>query len=140
MELQIKAYQAQPIEWNYEALKTELLSKLEDYKHLQYTAEQITMAKADRANLNNLKKALSDERIRRKKEFLEPFETFEKQVKELCNLIDEPVQLIDTQIKEVEEKEKLEIAFPSLSYKFVSRKFIKTALDQLFSNVFFAKK
>lgn len=108
MELQIKAYQAQPIEWNYEALKTELLTKLEDYKHLQYTAEQITMAKADRANLNNLKKALSDERIRRKKEFLEPFETFERQVKELCDLIDEPVQLIDKQIKEVEEKEKAE--------------------------------
>lgn len=106
MELQIKAYKAQPIEWNYEELKTQLFTKLQDYKTLQYIPEQIQAAKTDRANLNALKKALSDERIRRKKEFLEPFDKFEAQVKELCNLIDEPVQLIDKQIKEVEEKEK----------------------------------
>lgn len=106
MELQIKAYKAQPIEWNYEELKTQLLTKLQVYKTLQYTSEQIQAAKTDRANLNALKKALSDEHIRRKKEFLEPFDKFEAQVKELCNLIDEPVQLIDKQIKEVEEREK----------------------------------
>ena len=108
MELQIKAYKAQPIEWNYEELKGQLRTKLQDYKTLQYTADQIQAAKTDRANLNSLKKALSDERIRRKKEFLEPFETFEGQVKELCNLIDEPVKLIDAQIKEVETREKEE--------------------------------
>lgn len=106
MELQIKAYKAQPIEWNYEELKTQLLAKLQDYKTLQYTPEQIQAAKTDRANLNSLKKALSDERIRRKKEFLEPFDTFEAQIKELCNLIEEPVKLIDAQIREVEEREK----------------------------------
>lgn len=108
MELQIKAYKAQPIEFNYEELKTELLTKLSDYKTLQYTEDQIQAAKADRAKLNSLKKALSDERVRRKKEFLEPFDKFEAQVKELCNLIDEPVQLIDAQVKEYEEKEKSE--------------------------------
>jgi len=106
MELQIKAYKAQPIEFNYEELKTELLTKLSDYKTLQYTEDQIQAAKADRAKLNSLKKALSDERVRRKKEFLEPFETFETQIKELCTLIDEPVLLIDRQVKEYEEQEK----------------------------------
>lgn len=108
MELQIKAYKAQPIEFNYEELKTELLTKIADYKTLVYTNDQIQDAKADRSRLNALKKALSDERIRRKKEFLEPFDKFEAQVKELCNLIDEPVQLIDAQVKEYEEKEKSE--------------------------------
>ena len=106
MELMIKAYKAQPIEWNYEALKTELLTKLEDYKHLQYTTDQIPTAKADRAALNSLKKALNEERIRREREFLEPFNQFKSQVKELCDLIDEPVKLIDAQVKEVENKEK----------------------------------
>lgn len=109
MQMEIKPYQkAQPIEWNYEELKTQIMTKLTDYKALTYTPEQITAAKKDRANLNSLKIALNNERIRREKEFLEPFNTFKAQIRELCNLIDEPVQLIDKQIKEVEEQEKSE--------------------------------
>lgn len=109
MEMRVEPYKCpEPIVFNYDEIKTQLLTKLSDYKTMVYTPEQITAAKKDRANLNNLKKALSDERVRRKKEFLEPFEKFEAQIKELCNLIDEPVQLIDKQIKEVEEKEKAE--------------------------------
>ena len=109
MQLEVKPYeQIKPIEFNYEELKTQLLTKLDTYKHLQYTSDQIQAAKADRAALNSLKKALNDERIRREKEFLEPFETFKGQIRELCNLIDEPVKLIDAQIKEVENREKEE--------------------------------
>jgi hypothetical protein len=109
MQLEVKPYeQIKPIEFNYEELKTQLLTKLDDYKHLQYTSDQIQAAKTDRANLNSLKKALNDERIRREKEFLEPFNTFKAQIRELCDLIDEPVKLIDAQIKEVENREKEE--------------------------------
>lgn len=109
MQLEVKPYeQIKPIEFNYEELKTQLLTKLDDYKHLQYTSDQIQAAKTDRANLNSLKKALNDERIRREKEFLEPFNTFKAQIRELCELIDEPVKLIDAQIKEVENREKEE--------------------------------
>lgn len=109
MELKIQPYeQAQPISWNFEELKAELTAKLETYKTLQYTPEQIAAAKTDRAGLNNLKKALSDERIRREKEFLEPFNLFKAQINELVTLINEPVQLIDKQIKEFEEMEKRE--------------------------------
>ena len=109
MELKIQPYeQAQPISWNFEELKAELTAKLETYKTLQYTPEQIAAAKTDRAGLNNLKKALNDERIRREKEFLEPFNTFKAQIRELCDLIDEPVKLIDAQVKEYEEMEKRE--------------------------------
>ena len=93
MQLEVKPYeQIKPIEFNYEELKTQLLTKLDDYKHLQYTSDQIQAAKTDRANLNSLKKALNDERIRREKEFLEPFNTFKAQIRELCELIDEPVK------------------------------------------------
>lgn len=109
MQLEVKPYeQIKPIEFNYEELKTQLLTKLDTYKHLQYTSDQIQAAKTDRANLNSLKKALNDERIRREKEFLEPFNTFKAQIRELCDLIDEPVKLIDAQIKEVENREKEE--------------------------------
>ena len=109
MELTVNPIpQMPPITFNYDELKAQIAERTNEYKTLVYTAEQIDLAKKDRSHLNALKKALSDERIRRKKEYLEPFETFESQVKELCTLIDEPVQLIDKQIKEYEEKEKAE--------------------------------
>lgn len=107
MELRIAPHEpASPLVWNFEELKTEISARIQQYKTLQYTADQIQAAKQDRANLNSLKKALNDERIRREKEFLEPFNEFKAQVKELCELIEEPVQLIDAQIKEVENREK----------------------------------
>ena len=97
-----------PIVFNYEELKQQILERTNEYKTLQYTVDQIDLAKKDRANLNNLKKALNKERITRQKEYMEPFDKFANQVRELCDLIDEPVNLIDRQIKEVEEKEKSE--------------------------------
>lgn len=109
MELRIEPHTpAMPLVWNYEELKSQLMAKLNDYKTLVYSADQIQLAKTDRAALNSLKKALNDERIRREKEFLEPFNEFKSQVRELCELIDEPVKLIDAQIKEVESREKEE--------------------------------
>lgn len=98
----------EPIVFNYEELKAEIQAKCADYKTLQYTADQIDSAKKDRANLNNLKKALNSERITRQKEYLEPFENFASKIRELCDMIDEPVSLIDKQVKEYEEKEKRE--------------------------------
>lgn len=95
-----------PIVFNYEELKRQITERTNEYKTLQYTSEQIDLAKKDRANLNNLKKALNNERITRQKEYMEPFDKFASQVRELCELIDEPVSLIDKQIKEVEEREK----------------------------------
>ena len=41
MQMEIKPYQkAQPIEWNYEELKTQIMTKLTDYKALTYTPEK----------------------------------------------------------------------------------------------------
>ena len=109
MELIVQPIEkAQPIVFNYAELKNEIQSKCAEYKNLIYSNEQIDIAKKDRSALNSLKKALNEERIRREREWLEPFETFKEQIRELCNLIDEPVQLIDKQIKEVEEQEKSE--------------------------------
>lgn len=107
MELQIQPYeQAQPIRFNYAELKGELASKLQTYKTLQYTEEQIVEAKKDRAALNRLKTTLNNERLCREKEFMQPFNEFKAQIRELCDLIDEPVSLIDRQVKEYENIEK----------------------------------
>ena len=52
------------IQFNYEELKAEITSKVEMYKNLVYTgSDQIKDAKADRAALNKLIKAMSDETI-----------------------------------------------------------------------------
>ena len=99
------------IEWNYDELKAELSQKLEDYKGLVYTEEQIKEAKADRAKLNALATAIDSKRKEIKKQCLQPYEAFEAQIKDLLALIKEPVSLIDTQIKDFEEekrKKKLE--------------------------------
>lgn len=107
MELRIISPQengfVREIQWNHEELKTEIAEKMQEYKTLTFTEDSIKEAKADRAKLNKLKSAFDDERKKIKKLCMAPYDTFEKQVKELIALIDEPIQLIDAQIKEVEQ-------------------------------------
>lgn len=112
MELKMNEYQLpEQILFNYEELKAELTEKVQHYETLVYTDEQIKEAKADRAALNKLKKALNDERIRREKEYMQPFNEFKSKINEIINIIDKPVAVIDKQIREYEDKrqqEKLE--------------------------------
>lgn len=98
------------IEWNYEELKAELTKATADYKGLVYTPETIGDAKKDKARLNTLKKALNDARIRKEREYMEPFTAFKAQVNELIKLIDEPLAAIDGQVKAYEEQRKQEKA------------------------------
>lgn len=109
MELKINEYQLpEQILFNYEELKQELTEKVHHYETLVYTEDQIKEAKADRANLNKLKKALNDERIRREREYLEPFNAFKTQINEIIAIIDKPVAVIDSQVKAFEDKQKSE--------------------------------
>lgn len=103
-ELKIKAPQTQPVVFNYEELHTALEMKLADYKDRIYDETMIAEAKSDTANLNKLKKTLSDERISRKKDYMKPFEKFEEQIKELCGMIDEATSGIKAQLDEYEQK------------------------------------
>lgn len=96
------------ITFNYDELKRELTEKVSMYETLVYTDENIKEAKADRANLNRLKKTLNDERIRREKEYMVPFNAFKAKMNEIISIIDKPVAIIDKQVKEFEEKQKQE--------------------------------
>lgn len=127
MELKILSPQeggfVREIRWNNMELKTEIEEKMKEYKTLAFTEETIKEAKADRAKLNKLKTAFEDERKRIKKLCMAPYDEFEKQVKELIALIDEPIRLIDSQIKEVEEKRRndkrkeIEALFPTIGFQ-----------------------
>ena len=91
---------------NLEALKAELAPKLEQYSSLVVTEDSIKAAKADKANLNKLRKAIEDQRIAAKKQYLEPYTILEAQCKEVVALIDAPISAIDKQLKVFDEKEK----------------------------------
>ncbi len=109
MELKMNDYQLpEKISFNFDELKQELTEKVSMYETLVYTDDQIKEAKADKAQLNKLKKALNDERIRLEKEYMVPFNSFKSQVNEIISIIDKPVALIDKQVKEYEDKQKQE--------------------------------
>lgn len=96
------------IQFNYEELKQELTEKVSMYETMVYTDDQIKLAKSDKANLNKLKKALNDERIRREKEYMKPFNEFKAQINEIIAIIDKPVAVIDKQVKAFDEKKRQE--------------------------------
>lgn len=96
------------IEWNHEDIKKEISEKVSYYKDLVYTEDQIKDAKADRAELNKFVKALEDKRKEVKKLCLAPYESFEKKMKEIVAVVNEPIALIDQQVKGYEEKQKQE--------------------------------
>jgi hypothetical protein len=105
MKVIIDEYQLpQELKFNFEELKTELQAKAKEYEVMTYTEEQLTEAKKDRANLNKLKKALNDERIRREKEYMQPFNEFKAQAKELCDMIDTASSGIGEQLEAFEQK------------------------------------
>lgn len=96
------------ISFNYEELKSGLLEKASRYEAMVYGEDEIKTAKADKAALNKLKKALNDERIRQEREYMQPFNEFKAQVNEIIGIIDKPISAIDKQIKDYEEQQKEE--------------------------------
>lgn len=94
------------INFNFEELKAEISNKAALYKNMVYTDDSIKQAKADKAALNKFITALEDKRKEVKKQCLQPYEAFEKQMKELVAIVDEPVKLIDSQVKAYEDKQK----------------------------------
>lgn len=98
----------QKIDFNYEAIKSELSESLERYNSLVVTEDSISAAKKDKAALNKLKTALEDRRKEVKKDCLRPYEEFERKIKELVGMIDAPVLAIDGQIKAFDEIKKAE--------------------------------
>ena len=95
------------IECNFEELKKELADHLEIYENMPVSLENKTERKKDLAMLRKVKKAVSDRRSEVKRQWLEPYNVFDTQVRELLGLIDRPVAVIDDQIKELESRERM---------------------------------
>ena len=91
------------LEFNFEDLKKALAERMELYRGLVVTEDGIKAAKQDRADLNKLREAIEAKRKEVKKACMAPYTEFEGRVKELVQLVDEPIAAIDGQLNEYEE-------------------------------------
>ena len=92
------------INTNFDEIRARLSEGLEEYKNMVFTEDTKKEAKETVASLRKLKTAVDGERKRIKKDYMAPYDTFDAQVKDLTKLIDEPINLIDGQIKAFEQK------------------------------------
>lgn len=96
------------VDFNYEEIKAELKKQMDFYSSLVFTEEQKADAKKDLANLRKLAKAIDTKKKEVKAEYMKPYTDFEIKIKELLQLVDEPIALINQQVAEFDKKQKEE--------------------------------
>lgn len=89
---------------NFEEIKANVQASMELYKSLTYTEDTLSEAKSTVATLRKLSKHLDDKRKDVKRKYMMPYEEFEDKIKELQNIIAEPIELITRQTREYEDK------------------------------------
>ena len=95
------------IEFNLQELKDNLAREMQVYENLVVTEDTVKDSKKDLAMLRKASKELNDRKIAVKKEFLAPYTAFESDVKDAIAIIEKPISLIDAQIKQFEEEQKV---------------------------------
>lgn len=90
------------IKVNFEELENGLREKLAEYEGAVFTEESRTTAKGELANLRKLRKEIEDSRKQVKAEWMKPYDAFKLRVDGLLDIVDKPVNLIDSQLKEME--------------------------------------
>lgn len=96
------------VSFNFEEIKAELEKQMQVYSSLVFTEEQKAVAKKDLADLRKLKKAIDTKKKEVKTSYMKPYTDFEIKIKELLQLIDEPIALINQQVAEFDKKQKEE--------------------------------
>lgn len=99
---------AQVIQWNYEELKQEITDTVQEYETSVYSDDMIRQAKSDRAKLRKFVDAMEAKRKEIKKKYLDPYEQFEREEKELVSIVQKAINNIDSQIKDFEERQRAE--------------------------------
>jgi hypothetical protein len=96
------------VDENFEEVKKQVSQEMKAYEGLVFSDDQIKDAKSTRAQLNKLRKQIDDRRKAIKKQWNEPYQAFEKKVKEVLAIIDPPIQQLDDQITDFEARRKEE--------------------------------
>jgi len=92
------------VRWNFDEIKRYAVEKADEYKGIAYTEDDAAAMKSDRADINRFIKAIEAERIKKKKEYLEPYNVFEAQVKEVLQPLREAEGVIARGLKEIDDK------------------------------------
>lgn len=96
------------IESNFEEVKNSLDKYLEEYRVTVYTDDMKKIAKETVAGLRKEKKAAMEQLKKKKDEYMEPWNRFEPLAREVIDMYDGPVSLINAQLEEIEEKRRAE--------------------------------
>lgn len=96
------------IKCDFEGAKEKIRERLEEYEGAVFTEESKTIAKKEVAKLRKEKTAFSDRVKEVKAEYMKPYLEFEKSAKEMIALYDQPINLINGQVQEFEEKRRME--------------------------------
>lgn len=135
------------IQWNFEEIKKYAAEKAEYYQNIAYTDADVKDMKSDKADINKFVNALENVRKQKKKEYLQPYEVFEGQVKEALLPLRKTVALITEKMDEVEEqyRETRKAKMEEFYYKYVGNlqpmvPFNKTIKEEYYKRAFTDKK
>ena len=108
---QIQEYQIQVLPGGimfpeYETLLQEAKQIAQTIDQMEVTEENIKSTKKTLATVNKAIKRLNDERIAVKKRILEPYDAFEKQVKEIETIVKTADERVRQQVRDMEEAER----------------------------------
>lgn len=95
------------IEFNgYDDIKQGAEKLLEQVSNVEVNDENIQTSKKMIATINKRVRELEDRRISIKKEMLEPYNTFESQVKDIVSIVKQADNVVRSQVKEIEERDR----------------------------------
>ena len=94
------------IEANFPEIAAKIAEITDLYAGAIVSLDYLPQAKKDRAYLNSLVKSVDQRRIEAKKAYMQPYDSFEAQVKSLLAPVREASANLDAQIKTLEEQEK----------------------------------
>lgn len=98
--------EAGKISFNFEEMKSFLMDRLEEYRGAVFTDDSIVAAKKYVASLRKEQTEFKCRVSEVKKEYMKPFDQFKEKADELVRLYDEPINFIDGQVKDFEQRRK----------------------------------
>jgi len=92
----------------YRALMNSAQQLVAELQNVEVTPENVKESKRLRAAVNKRLHELSDKRIEIKNAVLQPYDQFQNQLKEITDVVSEANKIVDSQIRELDEIERVE--------------------------------
>lgn len=91
---------------NFEDIKKAATDKAAEYKGIVVTKDTTKDAKADIAELRRYQKDINERKKEVKDSYMQPYDEFENQCKEVIGILEVPIDLMDKQVKEFEQTQR----------------------------------